>query len=1284
MTRFKLKNHPFPLKPIRILLLSAGFSLASLVQAADLNTAIPESTNASFSAPINIDMPTMPLDLALQKFAKLSGMSIGFDNTLAQNKSAPAIKGRMTRKEALQKLLVGSGLMAAIDGDNVVVKKLVNPQTTELQLDKIQVRAKRFYEVGPLPGLGLTKEEIPGNVQSITAKEIKESHSLSLADLMNSKLQSVSVNDYQGNPFQMNVNYRGFTASPQLGTAQGISVFLDGIRVNEPFGDVVNWDMIPMNALSGLDIFPGSNPIFGLGTLGGALAMRTKSGFADEGVDAEILAGSYGRKQLQISGGGNNGVIAGFASGNFFLEDGWRDNSPSKVNQVFGKAEWRNEKVQLGLSMLYAGNKLTGNGLLPEQMAAQNRSQVYTSPDKSNNDLLQFQLNGIWDVTDTFNVTGQIYKRNSKRKSKTTDVNENFDGIAAVPLNQLAGKQVLYGFADVDKDGRPDFNNQAYNIAADVNGSPLATDGTVYTDPSTQTLARGSSFGSKVVGLEGVQGEQRAVDAQANPAFDSAGNPVMVPRWTSDPNFTELFFLPSLAQDAFNQSSDEYKQYVLNIWKNKATILVDNSTSNNGVGVGSNPLSSGNMHPSGLGDQRSYLVDFNSMVAGQPAQGTYTDSNGFYHYIYDLMPINTLDPNYKASPDGRNFWAILDGTKTLAQLQRNGGTVGNSLDVGDGRGKGVIEGTPTALITETEIDQIGTGGALQLNWNLDQHKLMVGASVDMADAKYGSAEYLGVLDNKRNGAAAPDFLGWEYNARDAASAIRLNDFKGDSITKSLYASETWAPTKTLNVTAAARYNYSTISNLLSVNRQSQFGAGSFLNFLDIFSLCTDTNNDGTIDPVTECPSGIPAENIHNTGEATFFASTRSLVADPRETYRYHSFNPSLGLTWQAREDLNIYGNWNKGARTPTVIELGCAFDATLVPFGTNPDGTPFMAPRSIAQRRTCNLPSTMSGDPYLKQVRSETIEFGARGNWTENLEWNTSLYRTNLTDDIYFVSFTPSRSFFQNIGDTRRQGLEMGVKGKIGKASFGVNYALTDATFQSEFSMLSPYNSSADHREIINTVDSNGNVSSKRNPNYQQIKVRSGDRLPGIPLHNLNFNFAYDVTDKWTVGLNAVMHSEALVRGNENNKHKAGPAAPLELDCYDPATGTTAKCYVPRADYGVGKTPGYTVFNLQSSYKFSPEWTFGMQINNLFDKEYASAGRLGLNAFSPTINGAVGDNGFNYNTNDWQGSRFLGLGAPRSAYFTLTYQFASDKKSSKSEAEAITVDLPLPGRPAEK
>lgn len=256
---------PFKLSSLALAILSA---LASVeVPATELNTTLPGQAEANTL--VNINIPAQSLDSALNQFSQATGMDVAFDSDLTRKIRAPLVKGRMTRREALQKLLSGSGLSATFTGDSARIIKAQQPENSSLQLEKVEVRAKRFYEVGPLPGLGLTKEEIPGNVQSISAKEIKEAHSLSITDLMNRKLQSVTVNDYQGNPFQMDVQYRGFTAGPQIGTPQGLSVFFDGIRVNEPFGDVVNWDMIPMNALASVDVFPGSNPIFGLGTLGG-------------------------------------------------------------------------------------------------------------------------------------------------------------------------------------------------------------------------------------------------------------------------------------------------------------------------------------------------------------------------------------------------------------------------------------------------------------------------------------------------------------------------------------------------------------------------------------------------------------------------------------------------------------------------------------------------------------------------------------------------------------------------------------------------------------------------------------------------------------------------------------------------------------------------------------------------------------------------------------------------------------------------------------------------------
>ena len=117
---------------------------------------------------------------------------------------------------------------------------------------------------------------------------------------MNRALGSVYVNDIQNNPLQPDVNYRGYTASPLLGTPQGMSVYMDGVRLNQPFGDVVSWDLIPREAISTMTLMPGSNPVFGLNTLGGALAVRTKDGFTDPGYSVELNYGSNSRRQVAV------------------------------------------------------------------------------------------------------------------------------------------------------------------------------------------------------------------------------------------------------------------------------------------------------------------------------------------------------------------------------------------------------------------------------------------------------------------------------------------------------------------------------------------------------------------------------------------------------------------------------------------------------------------------------------------------------------------------------------------------------------------------------------------------------------------------------------------------------------------------------------------------------------------------------------------------------------------------------------------------------------------------
>ena len=166
----------------------------------------------------------------------------------------------------------------------------------------------------------------------------------------------------QGNPFQPDVNFRGYTASPLLGTPEGISVYVDGVRQNQPFGDVVSWDLIPKNAISEVALVPGSDPLFGLNTLGGALSVTTKNGVSNPGLSGDVAV----RQQRTESRWRPSGAAARrqgfnwFLAGTGFHESGWRIDSPSDVRQGFARLGWRTGKTDLALTMSYAYNTLLG------------------------------------------------------------------------------------------------------------------------------------------------------------------------------------------------------------------------------------------------------------------------------------------------------------------------------------------------------------------------------------------------------------------------------------------------------------------------------------------------------------------------------------------------------------------------------------------------------------------------------------------------------------------------------------------------------------------------------------------------------------------------------------------------------------------------------------------------------------------------------------------------------------------------------------------------------------
>jgi iron complex outermembrane receptor protein len=275
--------------------------------------------------------------------------------------------------------------------------------------------------VTPLPGSGVAAQKIPANIQTVTSKQLEETQSLSLSEYLNRYLGSVSINEAQSNPLQPDIYYRGFAATPILGLPQGISTYVNGVRFNEPFGDSVNWDLISEAAIDTMALYPGSNAVFGLNTLGGAISIKTKTGFSAPGHQFEAYGGSWDRHSEEITSGWNNGTWGYFLDLHNFGEQGWRNFSPSTALQGLGSLSWRSDKGSLDLTLAANDNNLKGNGAVPIQLQELDRNAVFTHPDQTTTRMFFSELAGSYDLTDAVEVSGNAYFRQNRIKTFNGD-----------------------------------------------------------------------------------------------------------------------------------------------------------------------------------------------------------------------------------------------------------------------------------------------------------------------------------------------------------------------------------------------------------------------------------------------------------------------------------------------------------------------------------------------------------------------------------------------------------------------------------------------------------------------------------------------------------------------------------------------------------------------------------------------------------------------------------------------------------------------------------------------
>ena len=328
----------------------------------------------------------------------------------------------------------------------------------------------------PIPGLMIDKKIIPNTTQNLRSEDIKTNLSKSVVDLMNENFSGLTVKDVQNGSFQKNVDYRGFTASPLLGEAQGLAVYLDGVRVNESFGDTVQWELIPENAVKQIDLM-SSNPAFGLNALGGSLSLTTKKGidFKDEDnfIDSIIKFGSfsYHSELMEYGKGNSENDIGIYTSIEVENESGWRDHSDGKLKRIYTSIGHEKKNFDVNFSFLGGSTDLNGNGVVPIELLDKRRSSVFTWPDKTKNSLALFYGNVNYYTKDDSILSSNFYLRKLHRNTINADEvdAEECAEDSAADATELKND---YGFDDAPLCGE-DNSTGDYGIILDQYGNAI-------------------------------------------------------------------------------------------------------------------------------------------------------------------------------------------------------------------------------------------------------------------------------------------------------------------------------------------------------------------------------------------------------------------------------------------------------------------------------------------------------------------------------------------------------------------------------------------------------------------------------------------------------------------------------------------------------------------------------------------------------------------------------------------------------------------------------------------
>ena len=278
-------------------------------------------------------------------------------------------------------------------------------QTSLPELPPVEVVA-----TSPLIGSALDRNLVPAQTNVLNQQDLKREGMPQLVRSLEREVGSVSTVSASGNPFQPTLFYRGFAASPLQGTPQGLAVYVNGMRFNQPFGDTVYWDLIPDVAIDKVNL-EGSNPVFGLNALGGSLNVRLKDGFSFQGIEAAVAGGSFGHVQGEFQFGRRSETVAAYVAGSALHQYGWRDLQSSDIQNMFADIGLRSPRAELHFNVTAANSGLNGPGTAPVQLLAAAPSAQFTAPNWIANTYTAANLSANIDLGDTLSLQALGYYR---------------------------------------------------------------------------------------------------------------------------------------------------------------------------------------------------------------------------------------------------------------------------------------------------------------------------------------------------------------------------------------------------------------------------------------------------------------------------------------------------------------------------------------------------------------------------------------------------------------------------------------------------------------------------------------------------------------------------------------------------------------------------------------------------------------------------------------------------------------------------------------------------------